>query len=127
MALFLYWGWTSQTSTPLTGQHITQFGVIVVVRTGNYDFIYAHQPDPSAYPQYPQIVSAGQIVKAGTQIGWVDSTGNVVPPGPAGAHLHFGMFHVVNGGHWPNWDFTADIWVDPLPYLQGTQPFDPHS
>jgi hypothetical protein len=43
-------------------------------------------------------------------IGHVDSTGNVQPPGAAGSHLHFGEF-----------DTTYNDYVDPEPYLVGSQ------
>lgn len=123
----LFWGWTETASgAAIPGLPVSEFGIVVVIQCGDYDFFYAHQADPSAYAQYRKLVSVGQSVTAGAQIGWVDSTGNVQPPGPAGAHLHFGLFHCANGPHFPKWDMSADEWVDPTFYLQG-QAFDPYS
>lgn len=51
-------------------------------------------------------VTKGQYLKAGTILGTMGWTGQVVPAGPGGAHLHFDIS-------------IKDKRVDPLPYLQG--------
>lgn len=51
-------------------------------------------------------VEKGDTVAAGEIVGKVGWTGNVIPKGPAGAHLHFEL--VINGAH-----------TDPLAWLQG--------
>lgn len=71
--------------------------------------LYAHLDE-----QHAQL---GETVGRGEYIGTSGYSGNVLPPGPAGAHLHFGLrVHPFNrrdgmGG------FT-----DPAPYLINTQP-----
>jgi murein DD-endopeptidase MepM/ murein hydrolase activator NlpD len=49
-------------------------------------------------------VSSGQKVSAGTVVGKIGATGNVVSSGGGGYHLHFSV--IVNG-----------TFVDPMPYL----------
>ena len=57
---------------------------ILIKHNNGLSTIYAHLSS--------QIVSAGQEVKTGDIIGYSGYTGNVLPPGPAGAHLHFGVY-----------------------------------
>lgn len=68
------------------------YGNTVVVRDGNHDYLYAHMSAIS--------VKTGQVVKIGTELGKVGSTGN-----STGNHLHFG----VSNGPWSNGN-----WIDPL-------------
>lgn len=51
-------------------------------------FLYCHLNAPGH-------LAVGTRVEAGTVIGYIGWTGNVVPPGPAGAHLH--LSHYVSG------------------------------
>lgn len=49
-----------------------------------------HDPGQTLYAHLSQIlVAAGQAVRAGQLIGRIGYSGNVRPPGPGGAHLHF--------------------------------------
>lgn len=60
------------------------------------------------------LVKVGEYVRRGQQIGTMGFTGDVVPKGPGGTHLHFEIRE--NDGARP---------VDPLPYLRGTKQIGP--
>ena len=66
--------------------------------------LYAHLQNPSIVP----IVSENTSVRKGQIIGISAASGKTVPPGIAGAHLHF---ELLQG--------TAGTKVDPLPFLKG--------
>jgi peptidoglycan hydrolase CwlO-like protein len=59
-----------------------------------YTTVYAHMS--------ARMVSEGQVVTKGQQIGIMGYTGDVVPKGPGGQHLHFELY---NGG----WSYHAAI------------------
>lgn len=93
-----------------------------------YKTIYWHFIEPST--TYPQLVTNGQNVKRGQQIGWADSTGL-----SSGDHCHFGLKPITDGkaplsGDAP--DINIGAWVnqepnngylgaiDPTPYFDGS-------
>lgn len=85
----------------------TGFGQWIVLRHNIggkvVDTVYGHM-----FPQ-DLMVKTGQKVTAGQQIAKVGYNGEVSPPGPGGAHLHF---EVWEGG----WGTKA---IDPKPWLSG--------
>ena len=70
------------------------YGLAVIVEntTGNYRTLYGHLSGIAVRP--------GTVLKAGTVVGWVGSTGNSTGP-----HLHFETLLLTNSG------WTA---IDPL-------------
>jgi len=78
------------------------YGLYVYVRGDGYDWLYAHLSEVIAHD--------GQTVQAGHVIGRVGYTGNVIPHGAAGTHLHWGKR--------PNNPYHLDAgmrgYVDPL-------------
>ena len=73
------------------------YGNYVQIDHGNgLNTLYAHLASIT--------VSVGQSVKAGTQVGKIGATGNIVSSGGGGYHLHFSV--IVNG-----------TFVNPKPYL----------
>lgn len=68
-----------------------------------YDTVYGHM-----FPQ-DLMVHVGQKVTAGQQIAKVGYNGEVSPPGPGGAHLHFEVWEGGWGQHV----------IDPMPWLRG--------
>ena len=83
-------------------------GNVVALRHGSYLSTYSHLSKIFVKP--------GQRVKKGQVIGLTGYSGNVVPPGPRGAHLHFEIIAVPH--QWFNGFFGR---VDPVPYL--TEPY----
>ncbi|MGB6244601.1 transglycosylase family protein [Gordonia sp. (in: high G+C Gram-positive bacteria)] len=85
----------------------TGFGQWIVLRHNingkRVDTVYGHMFEKDL------LVKVGQKVTAGQEIAKVGYNGEVSPPGPGGAHLHF---EVWEGG----WGGTA---VDPRPWLDG--------
>ena len=71
------------TRLPICGSQRTSYGNLIVIQTseGNVTAWYAHLTE--------RRVKVGETVRAGQAIGTVGWQGNVDPPGPAGAHLHF--------------------------------------
>lgn len=76
------------------------YGNLVVVKDGMYEYCYAHLSVVS--------VVSGQMLRPGDQVGLVGYTGNCSPPGPAGAHLHFGVKPL-----------DGKQFIDPLEFLKG--------
>lgn len=86
-----------------------------------YKTIYWHFCEPST--TYPQLVTNGQKVTRGEQIGWADSTGL-----SSGDHLHFGLKPITTGTP-PNSGDAPDVnigsWVNQEPsngYLGAINP-----
>jgi murein DD-endopeptidase MepM/ murein hydrolase activator NlpD len=78
------------------------YGNLVVVKDGLYEYWYAHL---SAFS-----VVSGQMLRPGDQIGLVGYTGDCSPPGPEGAHLHFGVKPL-----------DGQQFIDPLEFLKGVR------
>lgn len=78
------------------------YGNLVVVKDALYEYYYAHLSEVS--------VVSGQTLRPGDQIGLVGYTGNCSPPGPAGAHLHFGVKPL-----------DGQQFIDPLEFLKGVR------
>lgn len=73
-------------------------------------------PFKSVYAHFQEaLVSEGDQINAGQQIGWADNTGN-----SSGAHLHMVLKKVGDGSPWMG---TSDI-VDPTPYMPDLFPGD---
>lgn len=80
--------------TPVKAAHS---GTVRFVGTiGNYGNYIGLQHDKGYGTGYAHLsrfnVSVGQRVNEGDVIGYAGYTGNVYPPGPAGAHLHFNFY-----------------------------------
>ncbi|MBO9578151.1 MAG: peptidoglycan DD-metalloendopeptidase family protein [Microbacteriaceae bacterium] len=75
------------------------YGYLTVIdHGGGVETWYAHQPEGG------QLVSAGQHVETGQQIGYVGTTGN-----STGCHLHFGVY--INGNLTDPTEFLAALGV----------------
>lgn len=72
-----------------------------------YDTVYGHMFNDGV------LVKVGDEVKAGQQIGKIGYNGEVSPPGPDGAHLHFEIWE---GGH--NNFVQGGKAIDPAPFLR---------
>lgn len=87
-----------------------------------YKTIYWHFAEPSA--TYPQLVTNGQHVTRGQQIGWADNTGF-----SGGDHLHYGLKPVIKAGtspeYWANQEQNNGYQgaVNPLPFMDGISIF----
>jgi peptidoglycan LD-endopeptidase LytH len=82
------------------GKTIYQFDA-----TGQFTYYYAH------LDRYADGLAEGQVVKRGTVIGYVGSTGNASPLAP---HLHFAVFRLGPEKRW--WQGEA---LNPFSYLSG--------
>lgn len=87
-----------------------------------YKTIYWHFAEPS--DTYPQLITNGQKVTRGQQIGWADNSGL-----SSGDHLHFGLKPITNGTP-PTYGDAPDVgiggWVNQEPdngYLGAIDPF----
>lgn len=69
-----------------------------------YTTVYAHLRSGS------RAVSEGDVVNQGQHIGYMGYTGNVIPPGERGQHLHFEL-------HRGKWNLYKTNAVDPLRYI----------
>jgi len=72
----------------------TGYGLYVYVRGEGYDWLYAHLSEV--------LIADGQQVEATQAIGRVGYTGNTLPPGARGTHLHWGKrpnnpYHLTDG------------------------------
>lgn len=83
------------------------YGIYVKVRHTWGESLYAHLSQ--------ELCDVGKPLQAGEALGLSGYTGNVDPPGPAGAHLHFAMriYPYTRGAPW-------DGYSDPMPYLGNT-------
>lgn len=85
----------------------TSYGNCIIIRhviSGKQmETLYAHMA--------ARIVSTGAKVKQGQLIGYMGWTGQVVPAGPAGSHLHFEL-------HIPEWTADKRYAVNPAKYIQ---------
>lgn len=85
-------------------------GHIVLVlgdpRMGDSIHLYAGNRHHALCHTSKHFVSSGQQVKQGQELGIMGYTGYVVPPGPAGTHLHYAL--AIDG-----------TLVDPLKYVTG--------
>lgn len=119
----------------LAGHNGIDFGVpngqgIVAADNG---YVAESQSDPAGYGEYvklihpwgetlyahlsKRIVQAGEGVNKGQFIGKSGYSGNVDPPGPGGAHLHFGLrVNPYTRG------YPYDGYSDPAPYLINVAP-----
>lgn len=70
-------------------------GNYITIKDGIHLYLYCHLSESEVKP--------GDTVKVGQEIAKVGYTGHVVPSGPAGAHLHFGIE-----------DLMDNKWIDPL-------------
>ena len=71
----------------------------------SYKTIYAHMDEPTPVSLYNK-------VNAEDFIGRLGYTGNVVPAGPEGAHLHFGLRNLLRLSN------VYKGWIDPLPFFK---------
>jgi len=79
----------------------TGWGYYVVLDHGSFQSWYAHMKAGSIK------VHKGDLVKVGTVIGQVGSTGNSTGP-----HVHIGF-----------WDKKKQAWFDPWPWIKGAMPY----
>jgi hypothetical protein len=84
------------------GMDSTGYGMLTVIETGTLWTYYGHQGEID--------VQVGDVVRAGTFIGKVDSTGKVTGP-----HLHFGVQDRTT------LDSCSFGYVNPAPYLLGSR------
>ena len=83
--------------------------------SGGKHILIEHGPLRTRYLHLNEVlVRVGDYVKRGQQIGVMGFTGEVVPKGPGGAHLHFDI--IENNG---------TSFVDPMPYLRGDRKIGP--
>jgi len=71
----------------------------------SYKTLYAHLCEPASVSLYSKVNSKDFIGK----LGW---TGNVVPAGPEGAHLHFGLRNLLRLSN------VYKGWIDPVPFFK---------
>lgn len=74
-------------------------GNYITIKDGVHLYSYCHLSESEVKP--------GDTVKVGQEIARVGYTGHVIPSGPAGAHLHFGVE-----------DLMDNKWIDPLLILK---------
>lgn len=86
---------------------------------GNSIIIQAVAPHQACATSYNHMgtiaVQEGQWVTAGTFLGYMGWTGFVLPPNPAGTHLHFELFIDYGNGQYP--EGTSYGRVNPLEYF----------
>jgi len=84
------------------------FVVLSHKSSGNYIYsyktIYAHMDEPTPVSLYSKVNSEDFIGK----LGW---SGNVIPAGPKGAHLHFGLRNLLRLSN------VYKGWIDPVPFF----------
>ena len=73
----------------------------------SYKTIYAHMDEPTPVSLYNK-------VNAKDFIGRLGYTGNVVPAGPEGAHLHFGLRNLLRLSN------IYKGWIDPVPFFKAS-------
>lgn len=78
------------------GNQGNAYGYYITIRDMQHIYLYGHLMTDSA------VVKVGDVVKPGQPIAKVDHTGNCIPSGPDGAHLHFGVK-----------DIPTDKYIDP--------------